>query len=82
VFVDGCYWHGSPDHGRVPATNVPYWSAKLARNVTRDRRNDLALAQEGWTGVRAWEHEAIDVVVSRVGRALRDRDAAVLTDRG
>jgi DNA mismatch endonuclease (patch repair protein) len=25
VFVDGCFWHGCPKHGRKPASNRGYW---------------------------------------------------------
>jgi DNA mismatch endonuclease (patch repair protein) len=39
VFIDGCFWHGCPDHGRPPHVNKLYWNAKLARNVERDARN-------------------------------------------
>jgi DNA mismatch endonuclease (patch repair protein) len=70
VFIDGCYWHGCPEHGRVPATNEAYWLAKLGRNVARDRRNDLALELAGWTVVRAWEHEPVVAIVQRVARAV------------
>ena len=52
VFVDGCYWHRCPEHGTSPRTNSDYWSAKLDRNVARDRRNDAALAAAGWAVVR------------------------------
>src|SRR3989454_673270 len=38
VFVDGCYWHGCPDHGRLPASNRAYWTAKIAGNRIRDQR--------------------------------------------
>ena len=36
VFVDGCYWHGCPDHHSQPATNAQYWTDKIARNIERD----------------------------------------------
>jgi DNA mismatch endonuclease Vsr len=29
VFVDGCFWHGCPTHGRRPATNTEFWDKKL-----------------------------------------------------
>jgi len=35
VFVDGCFWHGCPDHCRMPGSNVAYWEAKIARNRAR-----------------------------------------------
>src|SRR4051812_35681454 len=57
VFVDGCFWHGCPEHYRRPASNVEYWDAKVLRNVARDREVDKLLAEAGWTVVRVWEHE-------------------------
>ncbi|MFD1812357.1 very short patch repair endonuclease [Rhodococcus gannanensis] len=70
VFVDGCFWHSCPRHGRRPATNTDYWSPKLAGNVARDRSNDAALRHEGWTVVRVWEHENVGDAVARVVSAL------------
>lgn len=81
VFVDGCFWHSCPTHGHVPKANHDYWRPKLARNVERDRRNNALLTAAGWAVVRVWEHEPVDVAVSRVLRAVevgeeRRRDAA------
>jgi DNA mismatch endonuclease (patch repair protein) len=68
VFVDGCFWHGCPQHATQPASNAPWWSAKLARNVERDRETDDHLRESGWTVLRFWEHEdareAAEVVVA------------------
>ncbi|MER6302746.1 very short patch repair endonuclease [Kitasatospora sp. NPDC001539] len=58
VFVDGCFWHCCPEHGRQPGVNAGYWGPKLERNVARDRAADDALRAAGWTVVRVWEHEA------------------------
>src|SRR5262245_49782916 len=66
VFVDGCFWHCCPEHGSQPAANTWYWEPKLRRNVDRDRAADAALDQAGWTVVRFWEHESIDVAVAHV----------------
>jgi len=71
VFIDGCYWHACPIHGRAPKTNPEYWSAKIARNVARDRRNDAALASRGWTVVRVWEHEDPDTAAERIKQAVK-----------
>lgn len=35
VFVDGCYWHGCPEHFVPPKTNPEYWREKIARNIQR-----------------------------------------------
>ena len=71
VFVDGCFWHGCPDHGRRRhRVNDWYWPAKIERNMRRDRDTDARLAEAGWSVVRIWEHEAPDVAVARVRAAL------------
>jgi DNA mismatch endonuclease, patch repair protein len=70
VFLDGCYWHGCPEHCRMPARNADYWQAKIARNRARDARITKALTDEGWHVVRIWEHEALEQAALRVREAL------------
>lgn len=60
VFVDGCFWHGCPEHYSRPVTNRSFWVAKLDRNLARDRKVDEALRSLGWRVVRIWEHEIRD----------------------
>ena len=55
VFVDGCFWHGCPRHGRTPKTRIAFWTAKLARNAQRDRAVSRALRASGWSVLRIWE---------------------------
>lgn len=57
VFVDGCFWHGCPQHFVQPRSNGDFWRTKLERNIARDREVDVELAQLGWKAVRVWEHE-------------------------
>ncbi len=66
VFVDGCYWHGCPDHGMKAKMNAEYWSTKIARNRARDADTNLRLEAAGWTVLRAWEHEDPIEVADRV----------------
>ncbi|GAB2459264.1 DNA mismatch endonuclease (patch repair protein) [Conyzicola lurida] len=66
VYIDGCFWHGCPDHGTTPKSNVEYWTPKLARNVERDAESTLALEALGWTVLRFWSHEQVDAVVARI----------------
>lgn len=72
VFVDGCFWHSCPLHGRVPKSNLAYWIPKLEGNRARDDRVNSALASNGWVVVRIWEHDNVDaaaeVVVGELGR--------------
>lgn len=73
IFVDGCFWHSCPEHGRQPAVNGNYWSAKLEGNARRDRDQTAALQAAGWTVLRFWEHQQptdiVRIVGSKVNRA-------------
>src|SRR5688572_23942760 len=57
VFVDGCFWHGCPEHATWPSANANWWRNKLIANAARDRDTDLRLKELGWTVLRFWEHE-------------------------
>lgn len=76
VFLDGCFWHGCPDHATIAKTNAEFWSQKLERNRERDRETDRLLAEHGWLPVRIWEHEDVASASERVVRvvALRRMD--------
>lgn len=73
VFIDGCYWHSCPEHGRVPKVNADYWKPKLARNVERDRATAAALEAGGWSVLRFWEHEDPGTVAQEIASALGDQ---------
>jgi DNA mismatch endonuclease (patch repair protein) len=73
VFVDGCFWHVCPEHGRQPTTNDWYWTPKLRRNVERDRRADEVLVAAGWVVIRIWEHETLDTAVEQITTAIEHR---------
>lgn len=66
VFVDGCFWHGCPEHGTESRTNTEYWLPKLERNRARDAETEHHLRQFGWTVLRVWEHESSNAAVDRV----------------
>jgi len=57
VFIDSCYWHGCPDHCRMPQANREYWERKIGRNKQRDKEINQQYEQLEWTVVRVWEHE-------------------------
>lgn len=73
VFVDGCFWHACPVHATAPRANGAWWSAKLQKNVARDRATDDYLVALGWIVVRVWEHEEPGVAADRVADALTGR---------
>lgn len=66
VFIDGCYWHGCPEHYVSPVTNYSYWSGKVATNRTRDINTNQALSNRGWTVLRYWEHEPPVFVAEKI----------------
>lgn len=74
VFIDGCFWHGCPEHKGEPRTNVHYWGPKIEGNRTRDAQQAAALESDGWTVLRFWEHEPPE----QVGRTIRDTYESLL----
>jgi len=71
VFVDGCFWHGCPEHGRRQHhTNGWYWPKKIEANKNRDRDTDARLVAVGWVPLRVWEHEDPQEAADRVADAV------------
>jgi len=71
LFIDGCFWHGCPDHGsRRTLSNAEYWSEKVRRNRERDKDTDDRLRNAGWLPIRVWEHEDPESVVRMVIREV------------
>jgi DNA mismatch endonuclease (patch repair protein) len=54
VFVDGCFWHGCPQHCRMPNIRADYWESKIKANVRRDKKINYILKRAGWIGMRFW----------------------------
>lgn len=71
VFVDGCFWHGCPEHFIMPKTNTDYWSTKISRNAARDTSVNRTLKDAGWTVMRVWEHEDSNVAADGIEVAWR-----------
>ena len=69
VFVDGCFWHGCPEHETRPASNATWWAAKLTRNVERDRETDAHLDELGWVVFRVWEHADMAAAAGEITEA-------------
>ena len=40
VFIDGCFWHGCPEHFVTPKTRTDFWLEKIEGNRERDRDTD------------------------------------------
>ncbi|WP_255610914.1 very short patch repair endonuclease [Lysobacter sp. ESA13C] len=82
VFVDGCFWHGCPEHATWPSQNSDFWREKIEANRLRDRDTDMRLREAGWSVLRFWGHESpmdVATVVARIVCAAKERrdDAAV-----
>jgi DNA mismatch endonuclease, patch repair protein len=70
VFIDGCFWHGCPEHGEVPVANRRWWVDKIERNRARDAETTALLEAAGWTVLRFWEHVPAGEVIGLVRRVL------------
>jgi DNA mismatch endonuclease (patch repair protein) len=77
IFVDGCFWHGCPEHGRKSFNhNVDYWPTKIESNIARDKDTNARLQAAGWTVLRFWEHQSADVVVQAIVDVIEQTVAA------
>jgi DNA mismatch endonuclease, patch repair protein len=78
IFCDGDFWHGRDLENRLAKLmrghNSAYWTAKIQRNVERDRQNTAELKAAGWDVLRFWE---TDVLRDTLNAA--DRIAGVLS---
>lgn len=74
VFIDGCFWHGCPDHYTAPIKNSEFWADKVSRNRERDAETNARLRLADWNVLRIWEHmpllESVDLVISEYHRCL------------
>ena len=76
VFVDGCFWHGCPDHGTWPKKNASFWKQKIEQNQARDRETNRYLEELGWAVVRVWEHEDAGLACERIVNLVEERSDA------
>ncbi|WP_440103339.1 very short patch repair endonuclease [Streptosporangium sp. H16] len=75
VFMDGCFWHGCPQHHTVAATNASFWAEKVRRTKERDAETDRLLEEEGWLVIRVWEHQdPVQAAVHVAGVVATRRD--------
>ncbi len=72
VFVDGCFWHGCPEHGTSPRLNSDWWRQKLDANRARDEDTNRVLGALGWVVIRVWEHENPEVAALRIATSVAD----------
>lgn len=73
VLIDGCYWHGCPEHFKMPSTNRDYWEGKIGRNRLRDVETTALLEERGWRVLRFWEHETPASIATSIVGVVRGR---------
>lgn len=71
VFVDGCFWHGCPQHHTLAKTNSRYWAEKVERNRARDLETTALLEKQGWIVIRVWEHQPSKEAADFIEEAVR-----------
>lgn len=79
VLIDGCFWHGCPDHYR-PATGIraAFWAKKIEQNRHRDEDSTILFETASWTVLRFWEHEHPE----DVARSIQTTVAGLTRPRG
>lgn len=70
VFIDGCFWHGCPEHFIPPKNNAEWWAAKIQANRERDTRSRNELLSRGWRVVSVWEHADPSAALNQIREAL------------
>ena len=57
IFLDSCFWHGCPEHCRMPKSNISYWEKKIERNKLRDKEVTNYYKSNNFKIFRFWEHD-------------------------
>jgi len=73
VFVDGCFWHGCPEHSRATKSNTRWWADKIAHNKERDTQTTTLLEALGYEVIRVWEHEDPEAAADRIDERVTER---------
>jgi DNA mismatch endonuclease (patch repair protein) len=81
IFVDGCFWHGCPEHASWPKANADWWRQKIEANRRRDADTDERLQRAGWAVVRVWTHEDPTAKALEIGELVRRRRREAKSDR-
>ncbi|MDT5120672.1 MAG: mismatch endonuclease, patch repair protein [Acidobacteriota bacterium] len=84
VFIDSCFWHGCPEHLRMPQSNKSYWTHKIERNIKRDAEVNEAYKQTDWEILRFWEHEIkgnLIQCVNQIEEIVSDRKLTICSSK-
>ncbi|MBN8203490.1 very short patch repair endonuclease [Bacillus sp. NTK034] len=78
IFIDSCFWHLCPIHGRMPKSNIDFWKKKLERNQERDKEHTQYYLHKGWHILRIWEHEIrkeFDITIEKIATFIEETRA-------
>ncbi|MFF9522093.1 very short patch repair endonuclease [Streptomyces achromogenes] len=81
VFVDGCFWHGCPEHYRPAKQRAQKWQEKIQANRDRDAATNLVLKEAGWSVIRVWEHEDPEAAAELVREVVEEHRSTLLGSR-
>ena len=77
VFVDGCFWHGCPEHATWPKQNAEFWRQKIEANRLRDADTNERLQITGGrccgSGNTSRRSKAAETVAQMVAMARAKR---------
>lgn len=59
IFINGCFWHGHDGcrYFVIPKTRTMWWTDKINRNISNDKKNMDKLVDDGWKVITIWECE-------------------------
>lgn len=66
VFIDGCFWHGCPQHFVAPKNNAEWWAEKIGCNQLRDRQSRILMGTRGWEVMSFWEHHDSSAAAAQI----------------
>ncbi len=70
MFVDGCFWHGCPEHATFPKRNAAFWREKIEANRARDADTSRRLEAIGWLSLRIWEHQDMALAAMHIEQLM------------
>lgn len=73
IFIDGCFWHGCPNHFKIPNTNSSWWREKIMDNRMRDMRQTKLLRRNNWKVIRFWEHQIIPDYLEKIKQTISNK---------
>lgn len=82
VMVDGCFWHGCPEHYRPSTQRAGFWGRKVQQNMDRDLETNSILESRGWLVIRVWEHTDPVEAAAAIAHQVMERRKQIRTFEG